>query len=425
MSKKASKIIIISLSVLIALLVFLGLFFYLLNAPISPSDEEAEIDEEIYDADSDIVEVERIRVLIESEVMSVGTRFWPEVIIQPENATDKSFELSSDNEIVLRQQGHNWVAAEVGTANLIATAPNGVTGSVMITVAAPELASISFLEDEIVMSVGDITTLNPMINPQNAGLDEPISYTSDDEDVATVTNYGRITAVGAGRANIKVSSGRISTEVKIIVAVPVRSISVSMDRHVFGVGEQAEFKIDVEPSDATNASVTVTFSGAPVTSTGSNTFICDAPGDVIITFTAESGRSVSQTITVLDLAAFANEVIRLTNAERANAQLSQLERSQPLTQIAMIRAEEITRLWSHTRPDGRDADTAFSDNGIHDRRVGENLAAGHTSPAEVVRSWMDSQDHRNNILNSVFNNIGVGIIIDNNGRIYWTQMFMD
>ena len=425
MSKKASKIIIISLSVLIALLVFLVLFFYLLNAPISSSDETPEVDEELYDVESDIVEVQRIRIYLDSEVMPVGTRFRPEVIIQPENATDKSFELHSDNEIVLRPQGHNWVAASVGTANLVATAPNGVIGSVSITVIAPDLESISFLEDELVMTVGGITTLNPLLTPNNARLDEPILYTSDNEEVATVTNYGRVNAVGAGNATIKASSGRISAEIKVIVAVPVISINIIMDRHVFSVGEQAEFKIEVEPPDATNASVSVTFSGAPVTSTGPYSFICDAAGEVIITFTAESGSSLSQTITVIDLTVFANEVIRLTNIERATAGLSQLERTQPLTQIALIRAREIMDLFSHTRPDGRDALTVFEDNGIEYSSAGENLAAGQTSPAEAVQSWMNSRGHRENILSGNYGSIGVGVTIDNNGRIYWTQMFMN
>ncbi|NLL45104.1 MAG: hypothetical protein GX247_05515 [Mollicutes bacterium] len=39
-------------------------------------------------------------------------------------------------------------------------------------------------------------------------------------------------------------------------------------------------------------------------------------------------------------------------------------------------------------------------------------------------SWMNSLGHRNNILNTNYNQIGVGVAKDNQGRLYWVQMFI-
>jgi uncharacterized protein YkwD len=55
--------------------------------------------------------------------------------------------------------------------------------------------------------------------------------------------------------------------------------------------------------------------------------------------------------------------------------------------------------------------------------AGENIAAGQTSPDQVMTSWMNSSGHRANILNSSFGHIGVGIVKNSAGTIYWTQDF--
>jgi len=54
--------------------------------------------------------------------------------------------------------------------------------------------------------------------------------------------------------------------------------------------------------------------------------------------------------------------------------------------------------------------------------VGENIAAGYTSPASVVQAWMDSPTHRENILNPGFKDLGAGYAYNSSStyRHYWT-----
>ena len=54
--------------------------------------------------------------------------------------------------------------------------------------------------------------------------------------------------------------------------------------------------------------------------------------------------------------------------------------------------------------------------------LGENIAAGQTTPEAVMAAWMASPGHRDNILGN-YNDIGVGLAADATGRITWVQDF--
>jgi len=426
MSKKAIRITVIILSsILLAMILLIVITLYRQNPESSQYYPEPDITEETPETTSEIVEVESITILLDNEILR-GTRFWPEIIINPENATDKFYDIRTDNESVLQFRGGYWIAGEIGRASLIVTAANGVTARLLVTVTAPELEALSFISDEETMVVGEIILLTPVLEPDEAFMFEPIIYESDNERVATVSYDGRVTAVSVGEAIITGSVGDITAEVKISVIIPARRINVVMNRRVYSVGDTATFTIEVEPPNATNASVTVSFAGAAVTTTGSNSFRCDEAGEVVVTFTAENGSTISHAITVHDLAVLAQEVHRLTNIERSNLGIQSLGSSQSLSRLATIRAREIITSFSHTRPDGREFFTVFDDNEVEYRRAGENLAAGQLSPAEAVRSWMTSTTgHREALLNAEFNNLGVGVTMDDEGRLYWTQIFSD
>jgi uncharacterized protein YkwD len=47
---------------------------------------------------------------------------------------------------------------------------------------------------------------------------------------------------------------------------------------------------------------------------------------------------------------------------------------------------------------------------------GRNALEGHETPQSRVLGWMSSPGHRANILNPNFNNVGVGVSMDENGR---------
>ena len=119
---------------------------------------------------------------------------------------------------------------------------------------------------------------------------------------------------------------------------------------------------------------------------------------------------------------YANEVLRLVNVERAKAGKSALTMDSKLNQAAYRRSVEIVSVFSHTRPDGSSAFTVLDEFGINAQAAGENIAWGQRSPSEVVNGWMNSDGHRANILSDKFGKLGVGVH-EENGRLYWTQLF--
>lgn len=123
--------------------------------------------------------------------------------------------------------------------------------------------------------------------------------------------------------------------------------------------------------------------------------------------------------------AYANEVLVLVNQEREKAGLSKLSMSTILTGPANRRAKEIKEVFSHTRPDGSEWHTVLDEFNVQVRYGGENLAYGYNTAKSVVTGWMNSPGHKANILGANFNEIGIGVYVDNSGTVFATQIFSD
>ncbi|MBQ4617932.1 MAG: hypothetical protein IJB27_06115 [Clostridia bacterium] len=119
-------------------------------------------------------------------------------------------------------------------------------------------------------------------------------------------------------------------------------------------------------------------------------------------------------------------VFELINEERAAEGLEPLEYFTELQHFADVRADEIQTYWSHTRPNGQICFSLFDEYDTYNHYAGgENIAAYHRTPEEVVSGWMASDGHRENILNPNFQGVVVGCqeIPENPGRYTWSQMF--
>lgn len=124
----------------------------------------------------------------------------------------------------------------------------------------------------------------------------------------------------------------------------------------------------------------------------------------------------------------AQAVVDLCNSNRrANGVSNMLSLDPVLTVAANIRAKEIYKSFSHTRPDGTSCFTVYSEVGYSYMAAGENIAAGYYSPESVMNAWMNSPGHRANILNTLFNRIGVACYEVPNSiyRYHWVQLFSD
>jgi len=132
------------------------------------------------------------------------------------------------------------------------------------------------------------------------------------------------------------------------------------------------------------------------------------------------------TIPAVTTTAQENEVIRLVNVERAKVGLPALKANWQLSRVARYKSADMANkgYFSHNSPTYGTPFQMMENFGLRFSAAGENIAYGQRTPEEVMRDWMNSPGHRNNILSRSFTEIGVGLAKNKNGVCYWTQQFM-
>ncbi len=122
------------------------------------------------------------------------------------------------------------------------------------------------------------------------------------------------------------------------------------------------------------------------------------------------------------------DVLELVNLERTSRGLNPLTLNPQLNQIAEDYACEMIEdnFFDHANP----ATPEFGpgqraiDAGYVFLAIGENLAAGQTSPTQVMREWMASTEgHRENILSPQWSEIGIAVRTGGEFGVYWVQEF--
>ncbi|WP_424932593.1 CAP domain-containing protein [Amaricoccus macauensis] len=126
------------------------------------------------------------------------------------------------------------------------------------------------------------------------------------------------------------------------------------------------------------------------------------------------------------LAAFEARVLELTNAFRVQNGVDPLEADARLTAAAEDWSREMAEgdMFRHSNTSAQ-----VGAEGYDWRALGENIAAGYSTPEAVVQAWINSPGHRSNMLSENFDEIGIGhVLLENDGgnlryNHYWTQIF--
>lgn len=121
------------------------------------------------------------------------------------------------------------------------------------------------------------------------------------------------------------------------------------------------------------------------------------------------------------------EMLNLVNQARSNAGLSQLQVCSELTRAARAKSKDMVdnNYFSHTSPRYGGLEGLLSNFGIGYRSAGENLAMNSSGSVSAAHnSLMSSPGHRDNILGSSYNYVGIGIHVKSDGSHYYTQLFV-
>ncbi|MGW5567695.1 CAP domain-containing protein [Streptomyces tendae] len=117
------------------------------------------------------------------------------------------------------------------------------------------------------------------------------------------------------------------------------------------------------------------------------------------------------------------QVLKLVNDERAKVGCSPVAANSALRELAEDFSEAMATqgFFDHTDPGGATSWDRAAAAGISGLG-GENIARGQADAQAVMDAWMNSPDHRANILNCDFKTLGVGVHFGSGGP-WWTQDF--
>lgn len=109
-------------------------------------------------------------------------------------------------------------------------------------------------------------------------------------------------------------------------------------------------------------------------------------------------------------------LLKETNKERTSHKLERLTDNTLLDRAAQTKAEDMAKqnYWSHKTPDGKEPWVFIDKTGYKYYKIAENLAYGFNSSNSTVAGWMNSTEHRENILDKDFSEVGFGIANSNN-----------
>lgn len=129
-----------------------------------------------------------------------------------------------------------------------------------------------------------------------------------------------------------------------------------------------------------------------------------------------------------DLPAVRREVLALINAERAKVRARPLTLEPRLAVAAQRHADDMLKrgYFAHESPEGKSVRQRAKEAGYTWHAVGENIAEGQLSAAQVVEAWMNSPEHRRNILDRDFVHMGLGLALGDGPkgfRVTWCQTF--
>ncbi len=280
---------------------------------------------------------------------------------------------------------------------------------------------------------GDVNELG-LLDPVTDMLDAPVIVaneggSSSGNSVSASSNAGHgggsVSATGAAASSKAVPAGQLWAEDSITI-YQTADFDICVGAGLNDLGDMYW--------QSSNQSVIAGFYKSARTWLGYSSATCRYPsivgtGTTVITAGTYDGKrhdKITVTVIAPPIEQWKRDVLNLVNNERRKAGLAALSWGTTCEGAANVRARELISRYEHTRPDGSSWATACpipSTGG----KSGENLAAGNAavSPSTVVNSWMNSADHRKNILDPDFKYLSVGFVFDPNSphKTYWSQYF--
>ena len=202
------------------------------------------------------IEASAISVLVNSATMNIGTTQSISVTFTPSNVTAKSLTFTSNSPLIASVDQNGVITANsVGDAIITVQTSNGITKTIAIKVNPILVSSLSLNISSVTLLVQENQQLIGTVLPSNAS-DKSVVWSSSNTEVATVDEYGKVTAVKVGSATIRiVASNGVYAECAVTVlakTILVEKVTASADIVTLNIGQTQTVSATVLPVDATN-----------------------------------------------------------------------------------------------------------------------------------------------------------------------------
>jgi uncharacterized protein YjdB len=253
------------------------------------------------------IPVSSVSVSPSSLALKVGESRNVTATVLPADATNKAITWSSDNPDVATVNNAGKVTGlAVGTATItVSTEDGGKTATCAVTVYKTTISvtGVTLDEETLTIKKGESASLTATVLPADA-TNKAVTWSSDNPDVATVDDVGKITALSAGTATITVTTvdGSFTASCVVTVTIPVTGVTLDKETLTINKGESVSLIVTVLPADATNKSVTWNSDKpkiAKVDNTGKITALSVGKATITVT-TKEGGFTATCAVTVED-----------------------------------------------------------------------------------------------------------------------------
>ena len=205
------------------------------------------------------IPVTKIRIHAPALKIDTGKDMQLEAHLYPSIATIKDIEWSSSNPQVVAVSENGFITGvSEGKARITATCGT-VSNTCEITVVTPviEAEQILLNIEATELNVGETIQLEATVLPEET-TDKTVIWQSSDEDVATISDEGLLTAIMEGSATITAYCGDVTGICEITVVTPIteaEQIVLNIEETELNVGETIQLEATVLPEETTDKTV--------------------------------------------------------------------------------------------------------------------------------------------------------------------------
>ncbi len=253
------------------------------------------------------VYVECVKLSHTSLNMNVGENFTLTATVCPTDATNQTLAWSSDNpEIATVDNNGKVYAVSHGMTyiNACSTDGEGAMDSCCVMVYDPTVyvECVKLNYTSLNMNVGENFTLTATVCPTDA-TNQTLAWSSDNPEIATVDNNGKVYAVSHGMTYINACStdgngAMDSCCVMVYGDVAVESVTVNQESLLMNIGTSTTLTATVSPYNATDKTVKWSSNNSDIATVNEDSGVVTAiaEGQAVITVTTNDGNKTASCV---------------------------------------------------------------------------------------------------------------------------------